>query len=201
MDPDSNPNESEPTPPPPPAAQSDDLTDLARQFGNVRKEARGTGEREALKKLGFDDMESAEAAFAELHKRIDAEKTDLERAKERAERAEARIAALESDLTQRQLADRVTAALSAADLPVRALGSAHKLVAVDPDASDDDIAAAVASLREELPQLWIATPDGAPGTPSWAPKGGTGDKKPPSTSKGGLKAGKERYEAMFGSSS
>lgn len=188
----------EPVAPPPAAAFSQE--DVDRISGRVRGETRATTQREVLAELGFDSIEAAKQANDERVARLEAEKTELQKAQDEALEAKREAENLRAENARNQLQVRVDRALLEAGIPTKTLNHASKLVEVGVDSTDEEIAAVIEALKSEVPQLFATPEDGAPSVPSGAPKGGTGGKKTKPTSKGGLDKGAELYESMFGKS-
>jgi uncharacterized protein (DUF4415 family) len=194
-------SDTEPTPiptEPPPAALTQEQVD--RVVGRTRTETRQATERDILAKLGYESLEEAEKAKADHEARLQAEKSDLERAQEEAAQARAEAAAASQQAARAQLQVRIDRALLESGVSTNTLNHVSKMIEVAPDATEDDISAAVASLKEDVPQLFASPETGAPRTPSGVPKGGTGGKNKKPASKSGLAHGEDVYESMFGSS-
>jgi multidrug efflux pump subunit AcrA (membrane-fusion protein) len=194
---DTEPN-PEPETPPPAATLSQEQVD--RLVGRTRTDTRATTEREVLAKLGFESMEEAEQAHAERQAQLEAEKSDLQRAQEEAAQARAAAAEAEMKASQASLQVRIDRTLLESGVPINTLPHVSKMIETSPDASDEEIAETVETLKKDVPQLFATPDDGASRAPSGVPKGGTGGKTKKPTPKTGLQAGHELYESMFGGS-
>ena len=185
----------EPAPTPPPAAVTQEQID--KLMGRARSEGKSTATREIHDELGADDIESAKAVITAHQERVDADKTEVDRAKDEAVQAKREAEQARAETAQAQLSVRVDRALVEANVETNALSHIAELIKVDPSATDDEIREAIDTLKGDIPQMF-AEPDGAPGTPSWAPKGGTGEKSKKTAGKTGMDAGAERFASMKG---
>ena len=183
-----------PPPPPPPAASTDEQPNLDKLLGKVRSEGKVTGQKELLGELGFDSSDAAKAAIEDYRARVDAEKSDAERAREEAEQAKAEAASARAAQVESDLRLNVDRALVAAGVKAERMGHAARLVDVEPGAAEDDIATAVTALVGDFPELLAAPEGGPPSSKDWTAKGGTGERKPPS-SKSALDSGAELYRS------
>lgn len=185
----------EPPPTPPPAAVTQEQID--KLMGRARNEGKSTATREMLDELGVEDIESVKAALQAHQERLEADKTEVDRARDEAVQAKREAEQARAEAAQAQLSVRIDRALVEAKVETNALSYIAELVKVEPSATDDEIREAIDSLKGDIPQMF-AEPDGAPGTPSWAPKGGTGEKTKKTAGKTGMSAGAERFAAMKG---
>jgi len=185
----------EPAPTPPPAAVTQEQID--KLMGRARSEGKSTATREMLDELGVDDIDAVKAVITAHQERVDADKTEVDRAKDEAVQAKREAEQARAETAQAQLSVRVDRALVEANVETNALSHIAELIKVDPSATDDEIREAIDTLKGDIPQMF-AEPDGAPGTPSWAPKGGTGEKSKKTAGKTGMDAGAERFASMKG---
>jgi hypothetical protein len=168
---------------------------LDKLAARARSEGKSTATKDVLAQLGVEDIEAAKAALTAHQERVDAEKDEVQRAKDEAVTAKREAEEARAETAMTKLSTRKERLLLASGVEIKALDYISELVKVDPSATDEEIVAAVDQLKEDIPQMF-AEPEGAPAAPSWAPKGGTGDQKPPAA-KSGMDAGRELYASMF----
>ena len=152
------------TPPPAPPASSGYSQE---QVDKWNAEARRKGQRQERagieEELGMS-LEDAKAAIAAKAEADKAKLDDVERAKRDAEEATARANAAEAKLAKAELDARIERKLIAEGAPASgAPRIVSMLDSIEHNATDDDIAEAVAGLRSDLPALFTAANDDGDG--------------------------------------
>lgn len=181
--PSNNPTPSEP------AKLSLTQDELTQKLTREKDEGRRSARQQLLKELGIEDTENFDAKqisaqLAAAKEREDADKTELQRANERAEIAERDKAELTTKAEQRAHDEAVKRQLILAGLPLpedeeaaeNTLDMIVKLIPVQPGATAEDIRKSVKATKEvHFPQLFVKgtsepTPTATPGSvPSAAP--------------------------------
>lgn len=154
--------------------------DLDRVAGDTRKKARETALAEALKELGVDKLDDAKALVTSAREKADADKTEAQKATDRADAAEKKRLEAEqklTDLLAKQTLDARNSAIKAAaqaggmTRPDMAMSWLRDNAASDLDAlkAGDDgkydekaVKALVEKVRKELPELFKPTSPGSP---------------------------------------
>lgn len=157
--------------------------EVNRMLAAEKDQGRRAGKKDVLEKLGVDSVDAAEAAVRAAAEARDANKTAEERARAAAEEdrraaAEDRAAAQRERVTAHRLAALTRAKCASPEDGVKLLGD------LAPDATDDETAAAIASLKERLPALFTAeetTGAGDPGRPPSPSGNGAPNPPPPGT--------------------
>lgn len=157
------------------------LNDLIAE--RVRK-AKGSAQKDLLAKLGIEDVDAAKTALDDHRKNQDKSKTDLERATSEATTEKQKREAAEATVAEVKLTTRIEKALIKAGQTVTAAERCRRLVDLGTDASDEDIAAEIESLKKETPALFSAPAndddDGKPkGKPNVPPPGRPPAQNPP----------------------
>lgn len=185
-------------PAPEPAGLSEDAVQEAinKAAGKARKEGRTKARAEVLELLGFDDLDTAQAAIADHKERVRAEMSEAELAREEAQAARREAEEAQRALTLNQTRATLSDALLEAGINPKRLKRALQFVDIEQVSDPDMIAAEVQALQEDVPELFAEPETGAPKPPAWAAAGGTGDKTKPSAGKTGIKAGRARYAEM-----
>lgn len=160
--------------------------DLDRIAGQARTEAKRTAARELAEQLGCT-VEDAKAKIAAAAAAEDAEKTDAQRAREAADAEKAAAATERAEAARERLAAKVERHLLRAGVDEKALDRAHRLIDVDPDASDDDITTEIEALKADIPALFTPV-----GTQTPPPSGRSRDARPPA---GGQQTGTSEERA------
>lgn len=188
-----------PPQPDPPAAEGKTYTqeDIDKLLKGVRADGRNTGRKEVLGELGYENPDDIKSKLSEYDALIESQKTEAERARDEAAAAKAEAEQAKAAAEAITLNQKVQLALLEAGAPSNTLADITRMVVVEPSADDEAVAAAVGTLKERVPQLFAA-PEGAPPAPSSAPAGGTGEKTRKPSTKSGLAAGAERWEAKHG---
>lgn len=189
------PPEAEPQPEPPIAASDEDATQEAinKAAGDARKKGRASGRKDILESLGFEDAEQAKAAFADYQARVDAEKSEVELAREQAETARHERDEAQTQLARSDLRANVSQALLDAGVPPTRLTAALRHVDLDAITDADTLTIELEAVKTDLPELFAQLEPGAPAPPAFAVAGGTRDITKPSAGKTGIKAGRSRY--------
>jgi hypothetical protein len=155
--------------------------EMNQTVGEAKRRARETAQADLLKTLGVDDPEAAKALIAAAKAAEEKNATELDKASKARTEAETKAQAAEQTAAQLLLTNAIEKALIREGLSVEAAERARKLVEVDkPD--PDDIKAAIASLKKDMPSIFTAQSGGMPNTNPGAPppKGGK-DGDPTST--------------------
>ena len=155
------------------------------------------------KHAGRRAAEAAKKAEKDLKDYLAAEKQKLDlaamddasRATAEADRIKSEALAIKAEAAAERLAAKVERKLLAAGVPETALTRATRMVSLDADASDDDIAAEVDAIKEAVPGLFTPSST-APGTPPAPGAPAPAPAKPPT---GGAATGtpKEIAAEMF----
>ena len=192
-------SDAPPQPDPPPAATTKQWTqeEVNSLVGKARGEGRAAGRKEVLEEVGQEDTEAIKSALADHQARVDAEKTEAERARDEANAAKAEAEQAKAQMAATNQQNMVQLALIEAGCPAATLADVTRMVVVDADADADAVSEAVEALKSRVPQLFAA-PEGAPPAPSGAPAGGTGDKRKKPSTKSGLSVGSDLFAARRG---
>jgi hypothetical protein len=139
-DPPADPPADPPTDPPadPPADKTFTQAEVDRMMGRTRSEATKAARTEIESFLASEKAKTDEATLGEA-----------ERAKAEAERAKAEAETARADAARERFEAKVERKLGAAGVSDTAIARATRLVNLDPDASDDDIAAEIETLKTE----------------------------------------------------
>lgn len=146
-----------------------------------KDQGRRQGRKEVLEKLGFKTLEDAEAFRKTLQDAEAAQLSEVERARREAEQ-ERQTAQQERDAAQAErFAAKLERALLRAGVPDTQVNKVARMVSADVDSSDEDITAAVADLKDELPQLFTPAGEEQDPKPPHSDPGKPGAKKPPAS--------------------
>jgi len=177
----------------PPAQDEPRFTqaELDRVAGQTRAEAKRKAEQDVANALGVP-LDEAKAIIAERQQRVEAEKTEAQKATEAANKARSEADDAKKTAAQETLRARAVVALVKAKLNPDRLDRATVLLLadVDADADADAVDAAATKLAEETPEWFTgeaAQPPPANGNPGGAPPRGQSDAK-------GLDAGRKRSQ-------
>jgi hypothetical protein len=154
--------------------------DLDNITAEVRRKAKGSAEKEILKLLDVEDVDSVKKVLEAHRSNQDKNKTDLEKAQGELGQEKTKRESTESTLAELDLTVRIEKALINKGLTVAAAERARGLVKLDTKATAEDIKAELETLEKEMPNLFTGLgngeqgktpPNSNPGTP---PKGKPG---------------------------
>lgn len=161
------------------APPAPDLTGLEKAINAAAEKAR----QEAVAELEAKHAEAAAAAER-------AQMSEVERREAEAADREVKAEQRESAATERERLVLIKAELADAGIPKEARSEVARMVDVEGDLTEDNVAAAVEKLKAKLPQLFTpAAPTGISGTVSGKPPASRAT--PPS----GIEKGRERARA------
>jgi membrane protein involved in colicin uptake len=167
---------------------------LDSQIGRAAKKARQDAAKELADQLGMSVADAK--AFIEAKRKAEQEsmsEADQKLAQAQQIQAQAEAAMAEAATAKRDA--KVTLKLAAAQVKPKAIGLVVPALGLEPDADDDDIDAAIARVRDDLPELFAGTNDDGSGKPPPSSNnGGTRRKNapPPASSfEAGMEAGKQ----------
>lgn len=164
--------------------------DLDRIAGETRKQGRDTAQRELMETLGVKNLDELKQALAERQKLAEGQKSEMEKAVERAARAER-----ERDETRAE-AKRATliadAKVAAVGLKFKAdkIDKVLKLVEIKTDSTPESVKAELEALVKEMPELLETAATTPPPPPN------TSAANPNKTNSGGAESAKDWYERM-----
>ena len=164
-----------------------------RAAGEARVKGRSSGQQEVFTEIGVESLDDLKALVTEAREAKEAQKSELERARDEAQEAKQQVTVANAAVARADLILRVNEAMLSAGFPADRISRAHSLLDVETGDGDEEIAAAVEACQKEFPELF--TTDSPPAR-SWAPKGGTGEKKQKTPGKTGISKGQERFDAM-----
>lgn len=148
----------------------------------------------ALAKLGTTDLDAAAKAVKAHNDKVEADKSELQKAHDARAAAEAAAEAATNQaktVTDQRVIER---ALIAAGVSVVGAVKVIPLVTVEGDVTPETAKAAVEATRTEFPGLFTPTPQPDEGTPSWGTNAG---QKPPSQATvTALEKGAERWKTL-----
>lgn len=197
--------DGDPAPPKPtedpatPPAKAYSQEELNRIAAAEKEQGKRAAERDLADKLGVSLDEAADI-IKQHREREEQNKTELDKAQSAAEREKAQREAVERERDLAKHDARLLEALVTAEVPAKKLGHVKKLVEVAPGASDEELAQAIAKVKEDVPELFAEqeagdgkpAPKGTPPAPGSDPKG-----TPPAPKPGddAMKRGMERAKA------
>lgn len=127
----------------------DTKTYTQEDFNNVvAKEVKSAREK-LLKELGVEDFKSAKEGITKIKELREAEKTDLQKALERAEKAENLIAGYEAEKKDRESLESISEILKGKDIDTKYAKTIKKLIG-EVEISEELI---IKTINDELPML------------------------------------------------
>lgn len=202
--PETPPPSGDPSAPAPSPATDPPTTFTQEQFnreaGRIRAETKRAATKELADKLGCT-VEEAAAKLAKLAEQEEAEKTEVQRAQELAAAAQREAETAKSEATREKFETRVYRRLSAAGVGAgmedeaaeKQIARARRLLDVNPEATDEEIAEQIAEIKNDVPGLFTAKTEAG----QTAVSGVTGA-RPPAGGQGtqsALDRGRERYRS------
>jgi hypothetical protein len=190
-----------PAPPPlDPSEKKFTQEDVDRHAGRRAAEAKRTAAKELAETLGMT-VEEATAKLAKLAEQEEAEKTEVEKAREDAAQARREATDAKAQAAQESFETKLFRKLSAAGVGAgleaeaaeKRMAMARRLLDLTVDASDEDIAEKIAEIKTDVPGLF-SVPDGK--TP--APSGVTSGAAPPAggqATTSAIERGRQRYRS------
>lgn len=180
------------TPPP----EGGDRTFTQAELNRIAAAEAAKGKRSAVKEtleaLGFSSLDEAKNFFQEQRDKQDSELTEAQKLMKAAEEKDRKATEREQAALTRELNSRIERALEAEGVDAKSSPKVRKLVEdVDVEATDDEITASVASLKEEMPHLFGEASEKKPPAPPGVPP------KPPAPNGGGSSSA-ERARALLG---
>lgn len=144
------------TPPIPQAFTQEDLTRVATR---EKDQGKRQGRNEVLEALGLSSIEEAQGLAKALRDAEAATMSEAQRAAQQAAQEKAAAEQLRKEAKQERFEAKVERQLLRAGIDEKSIGKVSKLVEADVDSSDDDIATAIADLKQDMPQLF-SPPEG-----------------------------------------
>lgn len=182
----------DPEPPAPNTKPEPDLAGLQSALDAAKTEGERAALGNALKALGFDKLEDAQAWVKNKREADKAKLTEVERREQAAEERERQAQARETAAAAKALRADISAALIEAGAPRTGVADLVDLVKVDAGADEAAIKAAVEAKKTQFPALFTE----AAAAPPPAPGGLPGGKPPaPPSPKGALSKGAERWKS------
>lgn len=165
----------------PPAEKTFTQSEVNRMMANEKRDGKRAGKRELLDELGFDDVEDLRKKLDAVNDAEDAAKSDAQRAQEEADAEKAKAKKAREDAERERHEARVERAIIKAGGDPdneKSVSRITRLLDIEVGADSDEIAAAVESLKDDMPTLFeTSKPSGKEeGTP---PGEGEGEKKDP----------------------
>jgi hypothetical protein len=150
--------------------------DLDRIAGQSRQEGRTQAEKDLLEKLGVADIDAAAAAIKAHTDATEAQKTELQKAQDRAAAAEAQVEAANKLTTTTLAVTRIEGALRDSGLKPERIPAALRLVDLSKITVDgtnvSGITEAVEGLKTETPEWFGAARSSAPDATGGGDTGG-----------------------------
>lgn len=174
--------------------------DLDRAAGARAAEAKRKAEKDIADALGVS-VEEAKQIIADRRTADDQDKSDAQKAKDAADRAKAEADTAKADAQRERMSARIERALMREKVRDDRLDSSIKLLEVAPDATDEEVTAAVVAFKESTPEFFgEADPDnGGKGGGGNLPPGDPKGKPVPKKSEDAYARGLERAKAKAGS--
>lgn len=125
----------------------------------VRK-AKGSATKDLLKTLGVEDLDAVKSMLEAHRSSQEQGKTELDKATQRASKAEQEGTTLKTQLADTVLTTRIEKALISEGMSVKAAERARRMIDLEHGASEEDIAAEVEALKKETPALFPTSQEG-----------------------------------------
>jgi hypothetical protein len=178
---------NDPAPQDPPADPPKTYTqeELQRELNRVGATQKAEGRLKAVKdlgeKLGIADLDEAklEAIVKAQKDQEDKDKSEIQRATERAEQAETKLRDAESKTAKTEHDNKVKLELLGAGVPKAKLDRAFRNVSVEVGADDAAIAADIDAIKTDLPDLFSGTAEPKVPLPNSDPSKNPSPNQPP----------------------
>lgn len=170
------PGAGDPPAPPPPTGAAEDKkftqADVDRIVGERATRAGEAATSKLLESLGVKDADEIKTALAEFKKLSEGQKSEIEKAIERATKAETALKAQAQETKRKELVANAKVAAVGLEFKADKINHVLKLVDITDESTDETIKAALEALAAEMPEL--LSKQGAPNTGATNPARGSG---------------------------